>query len=426
MKKLILPSLICVIFLLISSVVGATFCYSNEEIVFHYNNKIFSYNLVDNIKTNKQFDINYEINRHKRFSSKQDRQQLLKHLIEIGIDKSVALEYLFPNINKTIETIKKCVEVENKDAQLSINTNREQVFQIKPEQIGQTLNTNELYTSLCNNYITDKPLNFDLPLIKSFPKITTQDLKKFTNLRADFSTNISSSTADRKHNIKNALASLNKVEIAPNQMFSFNKSVGRRTQENGYRTAKIIINNEFVDGIGGGVCQVSSTLYNTALLAGLKIVEANKHSKPVSYVSPGFDAMVNFGSSDLKFINNTNEKLTIISNFSSTTARIRIYGEEMKNVKYKLRNEIFNVSQPTEEIYEDEKQEYLDKVEFDDEYFYLKKGAVGMEIKTYRDTYINNTLQNSELLRHDKFKTQNAIKIYGTKKREICFPPLNN
>ena len=173
-------------------------------------------------------------------------------------------------------------------------------------------------------------------------------------------------------------------------------------------------------GVGGGVCQVSSTLYNCALLAGLEIVEANKHSKQVSYVNQGFDAMVNFGSSDLKFRNNTSENITIITNFSTNQARIRIYGEKPQN-SYKLFSEVFNINEPKEEIFYDEKQEYLDKVTYDDEFFYLKKGSVGKEIKTYRETYSNNLLINKELLRHDKYPVQNSIKIFGNKKRtENC------
>ena len=211
---------------------------------------------------------------------------------------------------------------------------------------------------------------------------------------------------------------MNKVEIAPNEIFSFNKTVGRRTAENGYREAKIIVNNEFVEGIGGGVCQVSSTLYNSALLAGLEIVEANKHSKQVGYVKHGFDAMVNFGSSDLKFRNNTNQKLTIITNFSTNFARNRIFGENMQNVKYKLKNEITNIVEPIEEIVVDKNQEHFEKVKYEDECFILKKGNRGMEVKSYREKYVNNILVSSELLRHDKFKVQNTVKVYGALKHE--------
>ena len=169
--------------------------------------------------------------------------------------------------------------------------------------------------------------------------------------------------------------------------------------------------------MGGGVCQVSSTLYNSALLSGLDILEANKHSKQVGYVKYGFDAMVNFGSSDLKFKNNLSEKITIITNYSPQKIRIRIFGEEMNNINYKLTNEIISVTEPIEEIKLDENLEHIDKVQYEDEFFYLKKASKGMEIKSYREKYVNGQLESKQLLRFDKFKVQNAIKIYGTKKR---------
>ena len=339
-------------------------------------------------------------------------------MLSLGFDKEVALEYIFPNIMTKINSIEKNMFISPKDARLNINTKAEKVFTITPEVVGIQLDKSLLINQICNNYIQNKNMEFHIPTKQLFPSTTRNYYEKFTNLRSDFSTDISTSSSSRKHNIKNALNSLNKIEIAPNEIFSFNKVVGKRTAENGYREAKIIVNNEFVDGLGGGVCQVSSTLYNSALLAGLEIIEANKHSKQIGYVKFGFDAMVNFGSSDLKFRNNTSEKLTIITNMSPSTLRVRIFGEELKNTTYRLTNEILNTITPIEEVFVDEKNEYLDKVFYDDEFFYLKKGSPGMEIKSYREKYINNILISKELLRHDKFKVQNAIKIYGNTKRE--------
>ncbi len=402
---------------MLSTSIGVTYAFSPENIDFVYNGKIYTYSLQENIKTSNVFNINYEINKYNRFGSKQERIKILKHMISIGLDKQIALEYLFPNISKKINSISKAIYISPQNAILKTNPSNENVFVIKPEIIGIQVDENKLIENVCNSFWEEKKLIFNIPTKTINPSITKKDFEKFTNLRSDFSTNIASSSSDRKHNIKNALKSLNKVEILPNQIFSFNKTVGKRSAENGYRQAKIIVNNEFVDGLGGGVCQVSSTLYNSALLAGLEIIEANKHSKQVEYVKYGFDAMVNFGSSDLKFRNNTSEKLTIITNFSSTTARIRIYGEK-NNSHFKLSNEIFNIVEPTEEIYVDEKCEYLDKVKFEDEYFFLKKGSRGLEIKSYREKYINNILISKELLRHDKFKVQNSIKVYGNMKRD--------
>lgn len=389
---------------------------SSEKVEFYYNNKVFNYTLENNLKFNDQFDLNYKINKHNRFGTTKDRQQLLKNMLMLGFDEDIIVNYLFPNMNSKIAQIEKVINTAPKNAELKVLPNTEKVFFITKEKLGKTVLKSDLYSSIINKYLNNEPLNINIPTEPLYPTITSIDFEKFSHKRADFSTNISSSTNERKHNIKNAMHSLNKVEILPNQIFSFNKTVGKRTAENGYREAKIIVNDEFVDGLGGGVCQVSSTLYNAALLAGLEIVEANKHSKQVGYVKYGFDAMVNFGSSDLKFKNNTNEKLIIITNFSLNNIRIRIFGEKMAEI-YKLSNEIINVTEPIEEIKVDSDGAYLDKVQFDDEYFYLKKASKGMEIKSYREKYKDNQLVDRVLLRHDKFKVQNAIKVFGNKKR---------
>ena len=148
-------------------------------------------------------------------------------------------------------------------------------------------------------------------------------------LRSKFFTSYPSSTEERKSNIKLAAKSLDYAFVDVGGEFSFNQTVGARTEKRGYKTAKIIVGGEFVDGVGGGVCQVSTTLYNAVLLAGLKVTEFHAHSLPVSYVAPSFDAMVNSGSADLKFINNTHNPVYIRAFADDATLTIEIYGEPM-------------------------------------------------------------------------------------------------
>lgn len=418
MKKTCFTFIVCFLFLMLSFSIGSTFALKNEKIKFIYNNKVFVYNLSSNIKYSSQFDINFHINKYERFSNSETRKKLLKHLININLAPNIAINYLFPNLENTVKTISKNIYVKAKNASISINPNTEQVFKISPEIIGKQVDTNKLYIDICNKYLNSHSLQIEIPIISTPPEICKKDFENQINLRADFSTNISSSSTDRKHNIKTALNSINKKVLLPNETFSFNNVVGRRTENNGYRTAKIIVNNEFVDGIGGGVCQVSSTLYNAALLSGLEIVEANKHSKQVGYVKYGFDAMVNFGSSDLKFKNNTNDKITIIANYSQDKIRIRIFGKSLNNTQYKLTNEIENVVDPIQNILIDTNEEYIDKVKYTDEYFYLKQPAKGMTIKSYREKFVNNNLVLKELIRTDKYSVQDATIVYGAKIRD--------
>lgn len=417
MKKSLVVLLLCVFLSATCLSVRPTLCSFNEHIDFFYSGMQFCYNLDENIPNSNQFDLSYKINRHKRFSSPQNRTTLLKQMLSLGFDKSVCVEYLFPNILKKIEQIENVVNKTPKNATLSVNPNSEKVFFITKQIEGRIVDKNQLLNDIIEKYQSKKPLTIQVKTITLTPEIKQEDFEKFSHKRGDFSTSISSSSADRKHNVKNALVRLNKQEIYPNQVFSFNKIIGKRTKENGYRKAKIIMDNEFVNGIGGGVCQVSSTLYNTALLAGLEIVEANKHSKQVGYVKYGFDAMVNFGTSDLKFRNNTQEKLTIITNYSDSTARIRIFGESMHGISYKLENQIISSTPAKEEVLIDTSGKYKEKVVFEDEYFYLKKPTNGMEIKSYRKKMKDGECLSIELLRFDKFKVQDAIKVVGAKKR---------
>jgi len=422
MKNFVVSCLLCVVLFLCTCSFGVVFAFSDEHLEFYYNNKVFTYSLSNNIKHSYQFDINYEINKLKRFSSYEERKSLLSHLIKIGIDSNIAVNYLFPNISKKINLIEKNIFTAPKNAKLKINADSEKVFTISKEVVGKKLNVNKLYENIIFAYLNNKPLKFNIPIIETYPTISEKNYLEQTSLRSDFSTSIANSSNDRKHNIKNALLSLNKVELKPNETFSFNKIVGKRTESNGYRNAKIIVNNEFVEGIGGGVCQVSSTLYNAALLAGLEIVEANKHSKQVSYVKYGFDAMVNFGSSDLKFKNNTNNIITIITNFSNNKIRVRIFGKSLNGTSYKLTNKISDIVEPSEDVVIDHNNQYSDKVMFDDEFFYLKTANKGMTVASYRETYFNNELISSQLLRQDKYKVQNAVKVFGSKPREVINP----
>src|SRR5690606_24482567 len=113
-------------------------------------------------------------------------------------------------------------------------------------------------------------------------------------LIGQYVTYYNSRNKNRSHNISLAAKSINNYVLFPGEVFSFNKVVGQRTISKGYMRAKVIVRGEFSEGIGGGICQVSSTLYNAADHAGLKIMQRYSHSRSVPYVPPGRDATVNW------------------------------------------------------------------------------------------------------------------------------------
>ncbi len=134
------------------------------------------------------------------------------------------------------------------------------------------------------------------------PAVTVESLKERTQLLSSFSTSFDEKNAPRTHNIALAGGRIAGTTLLPGEVFSFNEKVGKRTKENGFEEAAVIFEGEFVQGVGGGVCQASTTLFGAALRAGLCITESHPHSLSVGYVSPSEDAMVS-EFSDLKFRN---------------------------------------------------------------------------------------------------------------------------
>ena len=143
---------------------------------------------------------------------------------------------------------------------------------------------------------------------------------------SSFVTRFNSGNVKRTHNIRVALKSLNKVVIKPGETFSLNERLGRRTQARGYRTAVVFEDGRKVPGIGGGVSQVTGTLFNAALLAGLPIVEFHAHSRPVPYLPVGRDATLAYGAKDLRFKNNTTAPLRLSYRIRGSRLIARFYG----------------------------------------------------------------------------------------------------
>ena len=156
--------------------------------------------------------------------------------------------------------------------------------------------------------------------------LSLKDISARTALLASFSTRFDSSNAARSFNISLAARAVNGYVVQPGRTFSFNAAVGPRTAERGYKSAKIISEGRFAEGVGGGVCQVSTTLYNAAVLAGLKIVEYHPHSLAVSYVAPSRDAMVSGTYCDLKFANTSSFPVYIRADCSGGVLSCSVYG----------------------------------------------------------------------------------------------------
>ncbi|MDE6373612.1 MAG: VanW family protein [Clostridia bacterium] len=162
----------------------------------------------------------------------------------------------------------------------------------------------------------------------ALPRRTTAESVRDATVRlCSFTTYFDGDNFDRSANIRLAAQKINGTVLQSGEIFSFNGTVGARTEANGFKQAKIIENGKFVVGYGGGVCQVSTTLYNAALLSGLGIEEYHPHSLQVSYVAPSRDAMVSGNYFDLKFKNNRLTPIYVRVKCTLSSVTCTVYGQ---------------------------------------------------------------------------------------------------
>ncbi|HZK42779.1 MAG TPA: VanW family protein [Syntrophomonadaceae bacterium] len=176
--------------------------------------------------------------------------------------------------------------------------------------------------------IISAPIGEKVPLyfIKLQPVHSSQSLKKINTVIGYYETWLTGSY-QRYNNILLASQGINNTLLWPSDIFSFNEIVGPRTVERGYLPAPVILMGSIGTDYGGGVCQVSSTLYNAVLEANFKVLERHSHSKPVSYVPENKDATVSFGDQDFKFSNISKEPIIIKSGISGGKVWVQIRGE---------------------------------------------------------------------------------------------------
>jgi vancomycin resistance protein YoaR len=171
-----------------------------------------------------------------------------------------------------------------------------------------------------------EPIALTIPVHEVKPTVTADHLGAINTLLATYSTSLGGSSRNRRHNIRVACEAIDGTVLMPGEVFSYNATVGPRTERAGFRTAPVIIHGELVPGTGGGVCQVSSTLYNIALLGDLKIVRRTHHHFPVHYVPAGRDATVAYGSLDLRFANSLPGPVALDVKSVGSRVMVRLYG----------------------------------------------------------------------------------------------------
>ena len=174
---------------------------------------------------------------------------------------------------------------------------------------------------------------YSIPLKVLYPSVTTNMLgtEAFPNLLSQYSTSYSTRNQKRTTNLRLAANKINGTVLMPGETFSYNKVVGERTIAAGYQEAPIYVSGKVVDGLGGGICQITTTLYNAVVYANLEIVERSNHQFVPSYAPASRDATVVYGSIDFKFKNNRNYPIKILCSVQNGIANFQIYGLKTDN-----------------------------------------------------------------------------------------------
>ncbi|MDR3687862.1 MAG: VanW family protein [Fimbriimonas sp.] len=263
--------------------------------------------------------------------------------------------------------------------------------QALPEAVGQAIKTGGV---------------LQLPLLQGPKRVPDEKLAEITDVVFSFSTRFPKRQYSRNSNIKLASSKLNGVIVLPGEKISFNGVVGMRTIERGFKLAGVYKHGRHDTGIGGGICQVSTTLYNACLFSDLKILRRSNHSMPVAYVPIGRDATVDYGNLDLVVQNDKPYAIAISSYFEPGLLTFRVLGKKDPSISVKLEQVGAKSWDTGVQIVQDPKLPAGSKE-------VVEKGSRGHSVTTYRLVYKNGVLQDRQLLNHSYYEGGEKIVAVG-------------
>ena len=337
-----------------------------------------------------------------------DTEGLLTKIKERLDDIAIQNDYIeIPVTTKTpepidVDKIHSEVYKEMKNAYYTKNP-----FEIHPEVEGVDFNVDEVKAMIAQE---DKE-EYTVKLTITKPTVTVNDIgtEAFPDKLGTCTTRYDERDTDRTTNLKLACQKLNNQVVLAGETFSYNKTLGERTIAAGYKNAKVYENGQVVDGIGGGICQISSTLYNAVIDANLDIVERRNHQFVTSYIAAGKDATVVYGMTDFKFKNTRTYPIKIIATAQNGIATISIYGNK-EAVEYDVTLEVKQIStipKTTQYVEDASLPVGTEKVK--------QSGANGVKTETYLVKSLSGKVVSRELVSRDTYNAMPKIILKGTK-----------
>lgn len=317
-------------------------------------------------------------------------------------------------IEKTLEEHASVFRIEPIDATIQ-RKNRK--FHITPEKSGMALDVEataqKLFAILSNEEQTSQTV--EVTMMNVVPAVTQKDLAQVQTPIASFNTAYNNADQYRNKNLAIAAQKISRM-LKPGEVFSLGEQLEPITPQAGYQPSKMILNGELVDSIGGGICQVASTLYNAVLLSELDIVTRANHSLPVAYVPLGRDATYATGSIDFKFKNNSDHLVFIESYCENNRVYVNIFGHESLKHPY---DEVKFYSETIKTIDPPEPKEIEDPTLFEGERVQKTRPLQGKTVKLYKLCYQKGQLVHKELVNTSYYRPRAEVIRVGTKPREV-------
>lgn len=253
----------------------------------------------------------------------------------------------------------------------------------KYEQVSMELDDTRLEAEILKAFEGDG--KGDIPLKHAPKHIPDKELDRISKVMSEFKTTFSAGNVSRSTNVRLAASRIDGTVLMPGETFSFNDHLGRRTTANGFKVAGVYVSGRHDFDVGGGICQVSTTLYNAAIRSDLKIPVRSSHSLPVPYVPLGQDAAVSFPNPDLKITNSYDFPIALSATPEKSTITFRILGEVKPEYTYKFESKLISSWDRGEKIVHDPSLKYgVRKV--------VDKGGSGKKVRTWRLIYKNGEL----------------------------------
>lgn len=315
-----------------------------------------------------------------------------------GADYKTAVKQCFPVLVRELDKISERVFVAPTDAKITYNNDK---FTVTREKTGKRIDENKLYASIYCAFKFSGGGEVKAYTAEITPVITSAMLKAELLPRGSYTTDFSGSSGERAHNVTLALSKIGGLMIPAGETVSFNSIVGERTEINGFKKAKIIVDGKYTDGVGGGVCQASTAVYNAALIAGLSC-QANAHSICPSYCPAGLDAMIS-SVSDLLITNTTTHTVYIATMVNGRKGTVKIFGEQPEYTVVPESVVVDTVKFETEEQ-TDREYKYFERDAISGSRILVSPGKDGVSSETYLNLYKDGALIKHVKVRENTYR----------------------